>query len=65
MRTRWTLVSEVEQVKKVANGSVLIGAYLLTAMLYVGFGRLSRLRPEIAGKPQLCSMNFSTETWSA
>ena len=28
-----------------------------------GLGRLSRLRPEIVGRPQLVSMNFRIETW--
>jgi len=44
---------------------LLVGAYLLAAVLYVGFGRLSRLRAEMVGRCQLCSMNFRIETWSA
>lgn len=40
------------------------GAYLLMRRLYVGLGRLSRLRLVSGSKSQFRSMNLSIDTWS-
>jgi hypothetical protein len=58
-------VQKANRSNRSLSEGLLIGAYLLTEALYVGLGRLSRLRPEMVGKCQLCSMNFRMEMWSA
>ncbi|WP_408123461.1 hypothetical protein, partial [Caballeronia grimmiae] len=56
-------ISVAPEVEK-SNRSPIAGAFTGTYGLllrWIGFGRLSRLRPVIGGKSQLRSMNFTNE----
>ena len=65
-RARSALISADERWKSNSDiRSPIAGPFVGTYgsdPLATGFGRLSRLRPDSGGRPQLASMNFSTET---
>ena len=55
------LCEKLNRSNKSSIAGLLVGTYGLAAVA-TGFGSLSRLRVEIVGKFQLCSMNFRIET---